>query len=327
MYKSFKSMFGAAGLLVLASLSAEGAHAEWRGWNVHPATHPVGMAMDRFGETVAKVTEGRLLPKTYHEGVLLKGGDIVPSLKSGEVDFAVLGGGALTKSSELASAFGVPFLFDNGAQMFKVVDGPIGDKIEADLAAQNLVAVGWYDSGARSFYNAVRPITKPEDLADLRLRTITSEPFASVMAALKVRMTPMTHSDIKPALENGLIDGAENNVPTLDTSEHYKLVKYYSLTRHVMIPECLCINKALWDSLSPADQALVRTAGEESALYQRELWAAREKSSYDVVVAGGVTVNDVDVAAFRAAIAPVTEAYLDAHPSIAAIVTDIEAAR
>jgi TRAP-type C4-dicarboxylate transport system substrate-binding protein len=117
------------------------------------------------------------------------------------------------------------------------------------------------------------------------------------------------------------VDGAENNPPSYESTNHFEVAKFYSLTEHLIIPECLCMSKKTFDALTPEQQEIVREAGRNSTALQRELWQKREAASMAKVEEGGVAVNTVeDKAAFQAAMAPVYDAFLAQNPDLTELV-------
>jgi tripartite ATP-independent transporter DctP family solute receptor len=189
--------------------------------------------------------------------------------------------------------------------MHKVVDGPIGDEILAAFEPHGLVGLAFYDSGARSFYTTKTPIKSIEDMKGLKIRVQQSDLWIAMLQAFGANPTPMSYGEVYSALETGVVDGAENNWPSYESSRHFEVAKHITLTEHSLTPEVLVISKLSWDKLAPADQALLRQAAKDSVVKMRELWVAREKESEAKVRAGGGEIITVDKAPFVAAMAPV----------------------
>jgi tripartite ATP-independent transporter DctP family solute receptor len=193
--------------------------------------------------------------------------------------------------------------------MHHVMDGLIGEQILAALEPNGLVGLAFYDSGARSFYSVKKPIRSIDDVKGMKIRVQQSDMWLSMMEALGANATPMPFGEVYSALETGVIEGAENNWPSLESSKHYEVAKFYSLTEHSMSPEVLVISKVSWDKLSPEDQALLKQAAKDSVPKMRELWSAREKASEKTVRDAGVEVISIDKAPFIAAMKPVYEKF------------------
>lgn len=201
------------------------------------------------------------------------------------------------------------------------MDGEAGAKIAEGMAKKGIVAVGWYDAGARSFYNSKGPINTPDDVKGLKVRVMNNDLFVGMIASMGGNATPMAFGEVFQSLKTGVVDGAENNPPSYESTNHFEVAQYYSLSEHLIIPECLCISKVTWDSWSKEDQAIVMAAGKASAELQRGLWQEREAKSMMKVQAGGTTVNKIaDKAPFQAAMAPVYEKFLASNADLTDLV-------
>ena len=312
-----------AGLLAAGlTLAAPDAAAEWRGWNIHVPDYPVSHGMEDFAKKIEERTDGRLTAKTYHSGVLGTQPDAIEQVRLGGIDFAVFNLGPMGQVVPATNVVSLPFIFKGMDHMHRVMDGPIGEEIGAAMAEKGLVPLAWYDSGARSFYNSQKPIMTPDDVKGMKVRVMNNDLFVGMIEAMGGNATPMAFGEVYQSLKTGVIDGAENNWPSYESTNHYEVAGYYSDSGHLIIPECLCMSKITWDRLSPEDQAIVKAAGRASADYQRELWQAREKASMETVLAAGVKVNEVaDKGPFQAAMAPVYDQFLAAHPEMTDLVT------
>jgi tripartite ATP-independent transporter DctP family solute receptor len=194
--------------------------------------------------------------------------------------------------------------------MHKVMDGEVGDQIKAAFEPVGLVALAFYDGGARSFYNSKKPINSKEDLAGLKFRVIQSDIFVEMVKALGANATPMPYGEVYSAIETGVIDGAENNFPSYDTAKHAEVAKNYALDEHMMVPEVFVMAKSSWDKLTPEDQAIFKQAAKDSVGKQRELWAAKVKESRAKVEAAGSKITMPDKQPFIDAMGPVYEKFV-----------------
>ena len=220
----------------------------------------------------------------------------------------------------------LPFVFKDVPHMFRVLDGEGGAAISAGMAAKGLTPVAWYDAGARSFYNGDKAINTPADLVGMKVRVMNNDLFTGMIAELGGNPSPMAFAEVYQALKTGVVDGAENNWPSYESTGHFEVAGYYSLSQHLIIPECICVNTDAFNALSADMQAAVIEAAQESATLQQELWAAREAASRKAVEAGGVVVNEVaDKAPFQAAMGPVYEAYFETNPDLRPLVEMIQA--
>jgi TRAP-type C4-dicarboxylate transport system substrate-binding protein len=209
--------------------------------------------------------------------------------------------------------------------MHTVMDGPVGQQILDAFSNHDLVGLAFYDGGSRSFYNSERPINSMEDLAGMKFRVMQSDMFVDMVSALGANATPMPYGEVYSSIQTGVIDGAENNWPSYDSSGHFEVAQYYTLDEHLIVPEVLVMAKSTFDGLSAEDQALVRQAARDSVPVMRELWSAREAESEARVRASGVEiVSDIDKTPFIEAMVPVYEKYVTS-PVLQQMVADIQA--
>lgn len=311
-------------LVLAASLGMTAAPAlatEWRGWNIHVDDYPVSIGMESFMKEITEKTDGAITGKVYHNGVLGDQPDAIEQTRLGAIDFGEFSLGPMGQSIPETNVVSLPFIFKSIPQMYKLMDGAAGEAIGKGMEAKGLVPVGWYDAGARSFYNSIKPINTPDDVRGMKVRVMNNDLFVGMIESMGGNATPMAFAEVFQSLKTNVVDGAENNPPSYESTNHYEVAKYYSLTQHLIIPECLCVSKAAWDKLTPEQQVIVKEAGRTSADLQRKLWAEREKASMEKVIAGGVEVNEVaDKAPFQDAMAPVYEQFLAANPGLTDLV-------
>ena len=315
---SIKALVLAVGL---GTAAAPALAAEWRGWNIHVDDYPVSIAMESFMKEITEKTNGEISGKIYHNGVLGDQPDAIEQTRLGAIDFGEFSLGPMGQSIPETNVVSLPFIFKSIPEMYKLMDGAAGEAIGKGMEAKGLVPVGWYDAGARSFYNSIRPINTPEDVKGMKVRVMNNDLFVGMIESMGGNATPMAFAEVFQSLKTNVVDGAENNPPSYESTNHYEVAQFYSLPGHLIIPECLCVSKVAWDKLTPEQQAIVKEAGRTSAELQRKLWAEREKASMEKVIAGGVQVNKVeDKAPFQAAMAPVYEKFLAANPGLTDLV-------
>ncbi|WP_299259912.1 TRAP transporter substrate-binding protein [uncultured Kushneria sp.] len=304
------------------------AHADnWRGWNVHPQGYPNSVALDSFVKEVTEKTDGRINAKVFHNGVLGDQPDAIEQTRSGALNFANFNMGPMGPIVPETDVLSLPFLFKDIDAMHKVMDGEIGQRFADALEKKNLVALSWFDSGARSVYNTKRPINEPEDMQGLKVRVMNNDLYVEMIDALGGNATPMAYGEVYQSLKTGVLDGAENNFPSYESSGHDEIAKYYSETEHLILPECLCIAKRSWEKLSDQDQDIVRQAALDAATLQRQLWAEGSKKSREEVIAAGAKINEVDKPAFQAKMEPIYAAFVKEHPDLEPLLNDIRNAQ
>ncbi|RYE56154.1 MAG: TRAP transporter substrate-binding protein, partial [Rhizobiaceae bacterium] len=250
--------------------------------------------------------------------------DTIEQTQFGVIDMNRISIGAFGTQVPAATVTQLPYIFRSADHFHNVLDGPIGEEILAAFDAVDVVALAFYDGGARSFYNSEKPINSIADMEGMKFRVMGSDIFVDMVAALGANATPMPYGEVYSAIQTGVIEGAENNYPSYDTAGHAEVAKFYSLDEHLMVPEVLVISKIVWDGLTPEDQALFREAAKESVAAQRELWAAKEVESKAKVEALGATINTLDKAPFIEAMKPVYEKYVT-DPALQDLVARIQA--
>jgi tripartite ATP-independent transporter DctP family solute receptor len=322
---SLRQALLASAALALSALSAQAADLVLRSSDTHPDGYPTVEAVKYMGELIEERTGGRIGVEVFHSAQLGEEKDTIEQTRFGVIDLNRISMAPFNGLIPETAILSLPYLFRDVDHLHAVLDGDIGAEILATFEAHDLVALAYYDPGARSFYNRVKPMRSIEDLAGMKFRVIQSDVFVDMVAALGANATPMPYGEVYSAIETGVIDGAENNFPSYESSGHFEVAKYYTLDEHMMVPEVLVMSKAAFERLSPEDQAIVRQAAQDSVPFNREKWAERERESEEKVRAAGVEiVEDIDKAPFVAAMGPVYEKYA-ATPELMSLVERIQA--
>lgn len=326
-FRKFAAAAATAALLTAGLAALPGsAQAEWRGWNIHVPDYPVSLGMDQFTAEIADKSGGKLTGKTYHSGVLGSQPDAIEQMRLGSIDYAVFNLGPMGQVIPATNVVSLPFIFKSMDHMHRVLDGPVGEQLSDAMAEKGIVALAWYDSGARSFYNSKKPITTPDDVKGMKVRVMNNDLFVNMVASMGGNATPMAFSEVYSSIKTGVVDGAENNWPSYESTGHYEVAGYYSSTEHLIIPECFCVSTALWDGLSDEEKEVVKSAARRSAETQRELWAKRSNASREKVISAGVKFNEIsDKAPFQAAMKPVYDKFIAENPDLEGLVKAIQA--
>jgi tripartite ATP-independent transporter DctP family solute receptor len=312
-------------IALIAGFTMSAQAEEWKGWNIHVAGYPNTIALDKFAELLDQKSGGKMKLKMYHAGTLGSQPDAIEQVRLGGLEVANFSLGPLGPVVPEANVVSLPFIFKDPDHAFRVLDGKAGDMINEGLAKKGLVSLAWYDGGARSFYNSKKPIQTPADVTGMKVRVMNNDLYSGMISALGGNPSPMAFSEVYQSLKTGVVDGAENNWPSYESTGHYEVAPYYSISQHLIIPETLCINAEVWNKLSAENQKILKEAAQESALLQRKLWKERSKASEAKVIAGGSKVNAIpDKAAFQAAMKPVYEKFLADNPSLRPLVEMIQ---
>jgi tripartite ATP-independent transporter DctP family solute receptor len=203
----------------------------------------------------------------------------------------------------------LPYIFKNREHTFNVLDGEIGRELLLSSEEYWLRGLTFYDAGSRSFYTKDKPILTPDDLRGLKIRVMKSPTAVNMIRAMGGSPTPISWGELYTALQGGVVDGAENNPPSLYTSHHYEVCKYYSLDEHTTIPDVLLISTVIWNQLTPEEQDWLQEAAEESAKHQHILWAESEKESFEAMQKAGVEILYPDKEPFAERVAVLFDEY------------------
>jgi tripartite ATP-independent transporter DctP family solute receptor len=285
-----------------------------RSTDIHPDGYPTIDAVKFMGQLLEQRTSGRIKINVFHSAQLGQEKDTIEQTRFGVIDMNRINMAPFNNLIASTNVPSLPFIFRSVAHMRKVMDGPIGDSILNDFTPHGLVGLAFYDSGSRSFYNSKRAIASPADMRGMKIRVQQSDMFVSLVQALGANATPMNFGEVYTSLQTGVIDGAENNWPSYESTRHFEVAKFYSLTEHSLSPEVLVMSKRSFDKFNAADQTLVRAAAKESVAKMRELWDAREKASEAKVRAGGSQINTVQKQPFIDAMKPVYDRFVTSAP-------------
>ncbi|KQU88073.1 C4-dicarboxylate ABC transporter [Variovorax sp. Root318D1] len=292
--------------LAVGALAMAANAVEFRSADVHNSDdYPTVAAVKHMSELLDKRSNGKYKIKVFNKSALGSEKETLDQVKIGALEMNRVNISALNSICPKTLVPTMPFLFDSIAHMRKSLDGPIGEEILKGCEHEGLVGLAFYDSGARSIY-AKKPVKTLADAKGLKIRVQQSDLWVALVSAMGANATPMPTGEVFTALKTGLIDAAENNIPSYDGFKHYEAVKFYSRTEHSMAPEMLVMSKAIYDKLPKADQDLFRATAKESVAFQRKKWDEQEAKSLEVVTKGGAQiVADVDKASFRSAMTPV----------------------
>ena len=273
---------------------------------------PTTQGAYKFAELISQKTNGRILINVQANGVLGDEKSVCEQLQFGGIDFMRISLSPLAEFVPKLNVLQLPYLYRDADHMWQVLDGAIGKDFMNSFEGSNLVPLSWYDAGARNFYSSVRPIKKLEDMKGLKIRVQESDMMVSMVEALGASPTPMSYAEVYSALQTGAIDGAENNWPSYESTNHYEVAKYYTIDEHNRVPELQLCSKPTWDKLSPKDQEIIKECALESAEYERKLWSEREKDSEEKVRQAGCEITELspeEKQKFQDAVKPMYEKY------------------
>lgn len=272
--------------------------------------YPTVKGLKRMGELLNERTKGRITLKVFSSGGLGTEKETLEQVKIGALDLVRVNISPMNNICQDTIVPTLPFLFRSIDHMHKALDSAIGDEILASCDAKGYVGLAYYDSGARSVY-AKKPIRTLADMKGMKLRVQQSDMWVSLAGAMGANATPMPMGEVYTAMRTGLVDAAENNIPSYEMSKHFEVVKYYSKTEHSMAPEVVMFSKLVWEKLTPEDQKIIKQAAKDSVPAQRKFWDERDAASLKIVLAGGAQiVSDVDKKSFQDAMGPVYDKFV-----------------
>ena len=288
--------------------------------------HAVHIELKKFAENVAEKSNGSITVTIFPNGTLGSEADMISQIQNGALDMTKVSASTLGNFSNLYNAYSVPYVFNDKEHYYKVMDGEITTNIFASTESDGFLGLTWLDSGARSFYTVDRAIRKPEDLKGLKIRTMDSQMAINMMNALGGSATVMGYSDIYTGLQQGVINGAENNVTAL--RDHGEVAKFYSFDEHTRIPDVVVISAKVWNSMTPEQQDIMKSCAKEATDDYKVAWENFENEVLDLATNkyGVELVRDVDTAAFQKAVQPIYDELKTSDAEVYSVVEQIRAA-
>lgn len=285
--------------------------------------HPVHKAMVILGEKLEENSAGKLRVTIYPSAQLGAERECLELLQIGSLDITKVSAAVVENFIPEYKVFGIPYLFRDRAHTFSVFDGDIGKGLLQKGEKFRLRGLTFYDAGSRSFYMKDAPIETPNDLINKKIRVQKSNMAVAMVNDLGGSPTPISFGELYTALQQGVVDGAENNPPSFYTSKHYEVCKYLSLDEHSVVPDVLLIGIETWERLNEQERKWLQEAVDESTIVQRELWAASEKECIEEVKKAGVTVTYPNKAEFREKTKNIQNLFKD-DPEMSALINAIK---
>ncbi len=287
-----------------------------------PEDYPTTQAAYKFAEMVNERTNGRIKIDVYYGATLGDEKTVIEQLQFGGIDFTRVSLSPLAEFNKSLDVLQLPYLYKDADQMWRVLDGEIGQEFLDSMKDVGMQGLSWFDAGARNFYNSKREITCLEDMKGLKIRVQESELMMDMVKALGAEPTPMAYGDVYSSLQTGVIDGAENNWPSYDSTSHFEVAKYFVLDGHTRVPEPQLVSNMTMDkvaALDPTFPDIIRECAKESAQIERQLWAEKEAASEAKVREGGAVITELspeEMAKFQEAVAPLYEKMSDEDKAI-----------
>ncbi len=266
--------------------------------------HPVHVAMEFMAKRVGELSGGTLTIQVFPNGQLGSEPETIEQLQRGAVAIVKTSAAALEGFVPEMALFGLPYLFRDEDHYWTVLNGPIGQQLLASGEPAGMHGLCYYDSGSRSFYTVGKPILRPEDVKELKIRVLPSKMARDLIATLGGGPTPIPWGELYTALQQSMVDGAENNAPSFLTSRHYEVAKHFSLDEHTRIPDLVIFSQRIWENLTPQQREWLNQAANESVEFQRRLWTEKTAEALAEVEKAGVKIYRPDKQPFVEATLP-----------------------
>ncbi len=287
-------------------------------------SHPVHEAMVYMGERLIEKSDSTMRIDVYPSQQLGTERETLELLQIGSLGLTKVSSSVLESFVPEFQVFGLPYLFHDEEHRFTALDGPVGRDILDSGLQFGLRGLTYYDAGTRSFYTQDRPVETPADLRGMKIRVQESPVAMRMVSALGGSPTPIAWGELYTALQQGIVDGAENNPPSFFLSRHYEVCGYYTLDEHTAVPDVVLVSTVLWDNLTPQQRQWLREAADESAEYQRELWAESVEASLAAIEEAGVEIIRPDKEPFREGVQPMYEDFRS-NPAVYDLIQRIQA--
>lgn len=287
-------------------------------------THPVHKSMTFMAERVAELSGGTMRIDIYPSQQLGTERECLELLQIGSLDMTKSSSSVIEQFAPSYRVLGLPYLFRDQDHMYKVLEGAIGQRLLTDAVDYKLQGITFFDAGSRSFYTKEKPILVPADLVGMKIRVQESIMAFRMVSALGGSPTPISWGELYTALQQGVVDGAENNPPSFYISRQYEVCKFYSLDEHTSVPDVLLMSTVLWNTLTPEQQTIIMQAAAEAAELQKVLWKEASDYALEQVQAAGVQIFYPDKSLFSAKVSEVYESFRD-QPELYQLIQDIQA--
>ncbi len=273
--------------------------------------HPVHVGLLHLDEKLQKLSSGKMQIDIYPGGQLGSENQCLEMLQIGSLALTKVSAASLSNFVEEYKVFGLPYMFESKQQLFDILDSEIGDDLLNVTKPYLFRGLGYFDAGARSFYTVKNPILTPDDLKGLKIRVMQSAMAMDMVKEFGGSATPISAGELYTALQSGVVDGAENNPPTYETTHEYEVASHFSMNEHTMLPEILIISNVVWEQLTEQEQKWLMESVVSAEAYQRKVWANKEVESMEKVKKSGVKIYYPDKKPFMELVKDMPEKYKD----------------
>lgn len=286
-----------------------------------PLAHPVAKTLAWFADEVTNRTNLRV--KVYPNLTLGKEEATLQMVQNGTLAFTKVGGGLTATFSNQYKVLSLPYLYKTVEESKRILGGEIGDEILQSSEKDGFIGLAFLSSGSRSFYSNTK-IEKPADLKGLKIRVMSSPIDIDTMKALGASPVPISSGEVYSALQQGVVDGAENDIPTYFSTRHNEVAKYYSSDKHTSVPNVLAVSTEIWKTLSAKNQKIIRQVAKESLAVQDKYWDEYVAMAKVKLVESGAEILHADIPAFQRRVKPVYDKFKKENPSLVSLLEKIQ---
>ncbi|WP_246124804.1 TRAP transporter substrate-binding protein [Algibacter pacificus] len=289
-----------------------------------PQTHPVHKGILEFQKALNEKSGGKIKIKIFPDGQLGSEREVLELLQIGSVAVTKVSAATLSNFVPEYHILGIPYLFRDKQHQFEVLEGEVGKAILQKGSKFWLRGLCYYDAGSRSFYTSNKAIRTPKDLKGLKIRVMNNQMAINMVEALGGSPTPMAYGELYTAIQQGVVDGAENNPPSFVSSNHYEVSKYYTLDQHSSVPDVLLIGTKFWDKLNDQEKQWVQEAADESSQAEKVFWQQSVDASMAKAKEAGVEIIIPEKSLFQEQSKSVLEGFLKEHPEMSEMINKIK---
>ena len=282
--------------------------------------HPVHLAMVHLSQALEQNSGGTMRLEIYPSGQLGSEREVIELLQIGSLAMTKVSASSLEAFVPSMQVFSLPYLFKNNRHFWQVLNSDLGKELLDAGTPYRIRGLGYYDAGSRSFYSTNIAIHSPADLAGQKIRVMNSQSAVNMVRAMGGSATPVSWGELYTALQQGVVDGAENNPPSFYLSKHYEVAKFYTLDEHTAIPDVVVISERVWQGLNAQQQHWLADAMAASTEYQRGLWDSATQEALDAVQQAGVQIIEPDKELFKNSV----EKYLGQQTSLSPLIERIQ---
>src|SRR3954451_23161120 len=268
---------------------------------IQPLDHPSSYSEKYFGEEVGLLTRGAVKVEVYHNTQLGDAVANVQSVRNGTIGFTTVSASNLNQVVPAMDMYSLPFLFKNEAHFWWFLAQPQADELARQMEDKGIKIIGYLDSGSRNFFTQ-KAVRTPDDLKGQKIRVMASPVMVSTMKALGATGVPVAWAELYTALQTGVVDGAENNHPSVVAKKFYEVSKYYTLDEHMRIPDLLIMSMKLWNQLNDEQKKAVADAGQRMQAYMRGAWKISETKDLQALKSNSTEIVTPDKAPFVKAV-------------------------